>query len=206
MKRKPSKSSSLLAAALNAARFFLVVLLTYLLHTCLMPEIRILGVTPNLIIAVLGVVAVCFERVKTLWYGLIMGILLEVMLPTTPLLSLLLYPIIAALCMLIFSDKSMQQLEYERGLGKPGRNRPAWLRTPLCAAFGTTVYEIVNIAYVYLRGTDIEFSHILRGLINVLLTAALALVLMVPLRRFFGIRVARNPNRDLKPAPYRRNP
>ena len=203
MKRK--LSHPMLSAGLNAARFFLAVLLTYLLHTCLMPEFRILGVTPNLILAVLGVVAVCFERVKTLWYGLIMGILLEVMLPTTPLLSLLLYPIIAALSMLIFSDKSMQQLEYERGLGKPGRNRPAWLRTPLCAAFATAVYEIVNIAYVYLRGTNIEFSHILRGLTDVLLTSALALLLMVPLRRFFGIRAVRNPNRNLKPAPYRRN-
>ncbi len=203
MKRKPSQT--MLGAALNAARFFLVVLLTYLFHTCLMPDIRILGVTPNLILAVLGVVAVCFERIKTLWYGLIMGILLEVMLPTTPLLSLLLYPIIAALSMLIFSDKSMQQLEYERGLGKPGRNRPAWLRTPLCAAFATAVYEIVNIAYVYLRGSPIEFSHIVRGLTDILLTAVLSLALMVPLRRFFGIRAARNPNRNLRPEPYRRN-
>ena len=203
MKRKPSPT--MLGAALNAARFFLVVLLTYLFHTCLMPDIRILGVTPNLILAVLGVVAVCFERIKTLWYGLIMGILLEVMLPTTPLLSLLLYPIIAALSMLIFSDKSMQQLEYERGLGKPGRNRPAWLRTPLCAAFATAVYEIVNIAYVYLRGSPIEFSHIVRGLTDILLTAVLSLALMVPLRRFFGIRAARNPNRNLRPEPYRRN-
>ncbi len=204
MKRKPSPT--MLGAALNAARFFLVVLLTYLFHTCLMPDIRILGVTPNLILAVLGVVAVCFERIKTLWYGLIMGILLEVMLPTTPLLSLLLYPIIAALSMLIFSDKSMQQLEYERGLGKPGCNRPAWLRTPLCAAFATAVYEIVNIAYVYLRGSPIEFSHIVRGLTDILLTAVLSLALMVPLRRFFGIRAARNPNRNLRPEPYRRNP
>ncbi len=203
MKRKPSPT--MLGAALNAARFFLVVLLTYLFHTCLMPDIRILGVTPNLILAVMGVVAVCFERIKTLWYGLIMGILLEVMLPTTPLLSLLLYPIIAALSMLIFSDKSMQQLEYERGLGKPGRNRPAWLRTPLCAAFATAVYEIVNIAYVYLRGSPIEFNHIVRGLTDILLTAVLSLALMVPLRRFFGIRAARNPNRNLRPEPYRRN-
>jgi hypothetical protein len=119
--------------------------------------------------------------------------------------TMVLYPIIAALSMLIFSDKSMQQLEYERGLGKPGRNRPAWLRTPLCAAFATAVYEIVNIAYVYLRGSPIEFSHIVRGLTDILLTAVLSLALMVPLRRFFGIRAARNPNRNLRPEPYRRN-
>ncbi len=201
-KRRPPAVDALV----NALKFFGMVLLTYLFHVCVIPDIRILNVTPNLILAVLGVVCVCFEQIKTAWYGLIMGILLEVMQPTTPMMSLLLYPIIAALSMLIFSDKSMQQLEYERGLGKPGRNRPAWLRTPLCAAFATAVYEIVNIAYVYLRGSPIEFSHIVRGLTDILLTAVLSLALMVPLRRFFGIRAARNPNRNLRPEPYRRNP
>ncbi len=202
--KKRSRSRPMIRAAFNAARFFAVVLLTYLLHTCTMPHIRILNVTPSLVLAVLGVVAVCFERLKTFWYGLIMGILLEVMVPTTPLLNLIRYPVIAVLCALIFSDKSMQQLEMERGQGKPGRTRPAWLRTPLCAAFATAVYEVVSLAYVYLNGTVIEFSHILRSLTNVLLTAALALLLMAPLRWFFGIRTARSPVRDLKPSPYRR--
>lgn len=198
-------SRSVLRAALNAVRFFTVVLLTYLFHVCVMPDIKIFDVKPSLILAVLGVVTVCFERTKTIWYGLIMGILLEVMQPTTPMLNLVLYPIIAALSVLIFADKSMQRLEYERGLGKPGRNRPAIIRTPLCAAFATAVYETVNIVYVYLNGTAIVMSHILRGLTDVVFTTLLALILMFPLRKFFGIRVAPDPNRLLQqPKPYRK--
>ena len=50
---------------------------------------------------------------------------------------------IASLSMLIFSDRSMQQLEYQRGLGKPGRNKPALLRTPLCAAFATAAMSTI---------------------------------------------------------------
>ena len=144
----------LLRPLLNAVRFFAVILLTYLIHVCIMPEIRFFDVKPNLVLAVMAVVTVGFEKLKSIWYGLIMGILLEVMQPTTPMLSLLLYPIIAALSCLIFADKSMQRLEYERGLGKPGRNKPALLRTPLCAAFDAGVYEAVNIAAPSLIRTE----------------------------------------------------
>ncbi len=195
----------LLRGLINALRFFTVVLLTYLLHVCVMPELRIFDVKPNLILAVLGVVTVCLVRLKTVWYGLIMGILLEVMQPTTPMMSLLLYPIISALCVLIFSDKSMHQLELERGLGKSGRNRPALLRTPLCAAVATTVYEIVNIVYVRLNGNPVGMSHVLRALVDVSFTTLLALILMYPIRRFFGIRKAPDPNRHPQPVPYRKN-
>ena len=195
----------LLRPLLNAVRFFAVILLTYLIHVCIMPEIRFFDVKPNLVLAVMAVVTVGFERIKSIWYGLIMGILLEVMQPTTPMLSLLLYPIIAALSCLIFADKSMQRLEYERGLGKPGRNKPALLRTPLCAAFDAGVYEAVNIAYVYLNGTELELSHFMRGLTDVVFTTLLALLLMYPLRRFFGIRTAPDPSRAVQqPRPYRR--
>ena len=203
MNKKPSRP--MVRALLNALRFLAVILLTYLVHVCIMPDIRFFTVKPSLVLAVLGVVAVCFERIKTFWYGMIMGILLEVMQPAAPMLNLLVYPITAALSMLIFSDKSMKQLEYERGLGKPGRNRSPWLRTPMCAAFATAVYETVNIAYVYLNGTDIEMSHIMRGLADVVFTTLLSLVLMIPLRRFFGIRMAPDPRKLIQqPKPYRK--
>ena len=195
----------LLRAGLNALRFFALILLTYLFHVCVMPDIRFFDVKPNLILAVLGIVAVCYEKKKTFWYGAVMGILLEVMQPTTPMLSLLLYPIIASLSMLIFSDKSMKQLEYERGLGRPGRNRSPWVRTPLCAAFATAVYEVVNIAYVYLNGSAIDVTHVLRGLTDAVFTTLLALLLMAPVRRFLGIRVLKDPNRAPQPTPYRRS-
>ena len=192
-----------LTAFFNALRFFGVLLLTYLLHTCLMPEIRFFGVTPSLILAVTAVITVSFERTKTIWAGAFFGILIETMQPTIPLLSLLLYPIAAILGLLLFVDKSMQRLEYERGLGKPGRNVAFWIRIPACALVDTAVYEVINLTYLYLRGGELTASSVFRGLADIVMTAMLAAVLMVPLRRFFGIRTAPDPDRNVKPVPYR---
>ncbi|MBR4711661.1 MAG: hypothetical protein IKP10_06470 [Clostridia bacterium] len=192
-----------LGALLNVGRYALVILLTYLLHVCLMPYIRIGNVTPNLILAVTAVITVCFERTKTFWAGLIFGILLETMQPSLPLFNLLLYPVAAIIGLLFFADKSMQRLEYERSLGKPGRNVPFWIRIPLCALADTAVYEVVNLTYVYLRSGDFSLYGVSRGLLDIHLTALLAGLLMFPLRRFFGIRTAPDPSLRAGPVPYR---
>lgn len=200
--RRPRKHYTVFSAVYRFLCFLAVVLLTYLLHVTLMPSLRIGGVTPGLIFAVLGVMTVCFERLRTIWAGMIFGILLEIMQPTVPLLNLILYPVIAILGVLIFSDKSMQRLEYERGLGKPGRNMAFWLRTPLCAAVDTLVYEIVNIGYVYLREDVFDIIFIRNAVLDILATALLSLLIMFPLRRLFGVRVAPDPSTQLQPKPY----
>lgn len=194
----------LLGAAFNLARFALVILLTYLVQITLMPDLKgVLGVTPNLALAVTAVITVCFERTKTVWAGMIFGILLEVMQPTIPLFNLVLYPIAAILGMLFFADKSMQRLEYERGLGKPGRNAAFWLRIPLCALTDATVYEIVNVTYLYLRSGERSLGIFMRAFGDISLTGLLAILLMFPLRKFFGIRTAPDPSRQVRPMPYR---
>ncbi len=200
--KKVRKHYTIHSAVFRFLRFLFVVFLTYLLHVTVMPSVRIRNVSPGLIFAVLGVITVCFERTKTLWAGMIFGILLEVMQPKVPLLNLLLYPAIAILGSLIFADKSMQRLEYERGLGKPGRNMAFWLRTPLCAAVDTLVYEVVNIGYVYLREDVFTMTFVINAAIDILATALLAAAIMFPLRRFFGVRVAPDPSTQLQPKPY----
>ena len=200
--RKPRKHYTVLSAAFRFLRYLLVIFLTYLLHVCVMPSVHIFGVTPSLIFAVLGVMTVCFERLKTLWAGMIFGIIMEIMQPTVPLLNLIIYPVIAVLGSLIFADKSMQRLEYERGLGKPGRNMAYWIRTPLCAAVDALTLQIVNIGYVYLREDIFSTVFVCNAAVDILSTALLALVIMFPLRRFFGVRVAPDPSTQLQPVPY----
>ena len=65
----------------------------YLTQVCVMPYLSIGGITPNLLFAVIGVITVAYGRVQALWAGLIYGLLLEIMLPSVPYVSLAVYPI-----------------------------------------------------------------------------------------------------------------
>ncbi len=204
-KKRDRRRHPFLSAAFRHLKLLLLILLTYLVHVCVMPDVNILGASPKLIFAVTAIITVAFDRWRSAWTGMIFGILLEVMQPTRTLFNLLLYPILAIFGALVFADKSMQQLEYERGVGKPGRNASPWLRTPLCAAADTLMFEIVNIVYAYLRGGVLPAVFIWRGIGDVLLTVLLTLLLMLPIRRFFGIRPAADPGANLKPIPYGRS-
>ena len=162
----------------------------YLTQVCVMPYLSIGGVTPNLLFAVIGVITVAYGRVQALWAGLIYGLLLEIMLPSVPFVSLAVYPISSLFVSFIFSDKSLRQLQMDRALKKKKRYMPAWLRTALCAAVNVLVYEVVNVAYIYLGGTILTLNHFLRALRDVVLTGALTLLIEFPLRRLIlGKRV-----------------
>ncbi len=185
-------------------RFFLVVLLSYLVQVCLMPYVRILDVTPNLLLAVMAIIIVGKGRMRGAWVGMIYGILLEVMQPTQALFNLLLYPIAAIFGGLLFYTKTEEQLEYDRSVGKSGRNTSPWIRTPACAAAHAAVYEIVNLVFVYLRSGDLPRSFLLGAFVNLVLTVLLAVLLMRPIRAFLGIRTPVDPA-EVKPVtPYLR--
>lgn len=165
---------------------FAVIGLGYLVQVCIMPYFRIAGSTPLFTICVTAVVTVCYGRMRAFWCGAIYGILFEVMQPSHQLISLLLYPASALLCSVLFADKSMQQLEYERSLGKAGRNRNPILRTVLCAMLNMLIYEVVNLVYIYLRESLMTRSLIMTGLGNIIYTTLLTLVFVIPLRLLFG--------------------
>ena len=179
---------------------FGVTLLAYLVQSCVLsPFVHIGGITPNLLMATLAVVAVGYGQLQSLWSGAMLGILLEVMQPSRPLLNLLLYPISAFFTASVFSNKSDQQLAYERSVGKAGRDINPLARVMMCAATNTAVYEVVNIAYIYLRGADLNMGHIGRGMLNVLLSTLLSIPVLLLLRKPFGIRRVR---REQHATPY----
>ena len=188
--------SSLWQACKGQVKFFLVVLLGYLLQACVMPYLKVGGVTPSLLLAVIAIVTVGYGRLRALWVGAIYGILTETMMPTLTLLNLALYPVSAAFMSMFFADKSEKRLEYERSLGKAGRNVNPYLRTLGCAAMNVLLYEIVNVFYMYLSGAELSMTMLYDSLADVLGTTALTAVIMLPVRRFLGFRrLRREPER-----------
>ena len=188
--------SSLWQACKGQVKFFLVVLLGYLLQACVMPYLKVGGVTPSLLLAVVAIVTVGYGRLRALWVGAIYGILTETMMPTLTLLNLALYPVSAAFMSMFFADKSEKRLEYERSLGKAGRNVNPYLRTLGCAAMNVLLYEIVNVFYMYLSGAELSMTMLYDSLADVLCTTALTAVIMLPVRRFLGFRrLRREPER-----------
>lgn len=169
-------------------RFFLVILLGYLLQVCVMPYVKINSVTPSLLFAIIAIITVGYGRLRALWVGAVYGILMETMLPTLTLLNLVLYPLSAIFCSIGLADKSEKRLEYERSIGKAGRNLNPYLRTLMCAALNIFLYELVNVIYIYLGGTTLTLSHIAKALADIVLTTLLTGIIVVPVRRFLGFK------------------
>ena len=185
--------------------FALLIPLGYLLQVCFMPYIRIYGVTPSLLYANIAIVTVAYGRIQALWAGLIYGLLMEVMLPSVPYVNLALYPVSTLFCSFAFADKSLKTLEYERATSKKTRELPAWLRTVLCTALNTLIYEVVNVTYIYVGGSALLSGHIIKAVGDVLLTSVLCLILLFPLRRMILGRKTGNLVLKSAPVVFRRN-
>ena len=161
----------------------LLIPLGYLFQVCVMPYLRIGGVSPNLLYALIGIITVACGRLQALWTGLIYGLLMEIFLPSVPFVNLAVYPLSSLFVSFIFSDKSLRQLQMDRALKRKKREMPAWLRTLLCAMVNVLVYEVINVAYIYLGGTTLTVSHFIRAFLDTLFTGVLTLLIEFPLRR-----------------------
>lgn len=167
--------------------FVLLTFLGYLSEVCIMPYVKIFGVTPNLLYAVIGIVTVAYGKLRVFWVGLIYGILMQIMLPSVTMLNLALYPLTTLFCSFAFADKPLKTLEYERAVSRQRMELPPWVRTVFCAMLNTLVYETVQITYIYLGGNALTVPHFLRGIADVLLTGVLCFLLQFPVRRLiFG--------------------
>ena len=173
-------------------KYTVLLLLTfigYFSEVCVMPYVKIFGVTPNLLYAVIGIVTVAYGKLRAFWVGLIYGILMQVMLPSVTMLNLAIYPLTTLFCSFAFADKPLKTLEYERVIRQQRKELAPWLRTVLCAMLNTLVYEVVQITYIYLGGSPLTVSHFLRGFADVVLTGALCFLILFPVRRaIFGRR------------------
>lgn len=179
---------------------FLLTFLGYFAEVCIMPYVKIFGVTPNLLYVVIGIVTVAYGKLRAFWVGLVYGILMQIMLPSVTMLNLALYPLTTLFCSFAFADKPLKTLEYERAVNHRRKELPPWLRTVLCTMLNTFVYETVQITYIYLGGSPLTVNHFLRGLADVFFTGVLCFLLQYPLRRLIFGRRGR-PQPVMRPAP-----
>lgn len=169
-------------------KLFLVLLLGYLVQVCVMPYLKVGGITPNIIASCIALITVGYGRLRALWAGLFYGILLETFLASVPMMNLLTYPVSALLCSVFFADKTATRIQHEQARGKTGRNVSPLLRTVLCAAALCVCIEIVNLVYASLSGASFTMTALGRALTCILSTAALTALIMIPVRRFMGFR------------------
>ena len=169
---------------------FVMILFGYLGQVCIMPDIRIFNVSPNLLYANIAIVTVAYGKLRAFWMGVIYGLLMQIMIPSVSYLNLALYSLTTLFCSYAFADKPLKTLEYDRAMQQKRQEPPAWLRTILCAALNIFVYETVQVTYIYLGGSPLSFGHFFRALLDVFLTTLLTALLMLPLRRIiFGRKV-----------------
>ena len=171
----------------KGVKFLIITLLAYLLQATTAQYLSLWDVAPNIALAFTAVVTIAFGRKYTFVMALIVGYLLEIMLPALDYINLILYPVCAMLGALAFSDKSERKLEEERSMGKRGGNMPAHLRTILCALLSIIVFEAVNLLYTYLSGIVIDSDQLQRSIISILYTTAMAALLQFPLRWWLGV-------------------
>lgn len=167
-----------------------LILFGYLAEVCIMPYLKMGGVTPNLLYVIIAVITVAYGKLRAFWAGMIYGLLMQIMLPSVSYLNLALYTLTTLFCSFAFADKPLKTIEYERATNRRRKELPPWLRTLLCAMLNTLIFEVVNVTYIYLGGSPVTAGHIFRAFLNVVLTGMLAMVLTFPLRRLiFGRRI-----------------
>lgn len=188
-------------------RYLVLIFLTvfgYLLQVCVIPYVRIGGVSPNLLFVVIGIVTVAYGKLRAFWVGAVYGLLMQIMVPSVSYLNLGIYTISTLFCSFPFADKPLKTLEYDRAVNRTRKELPAWVRTVFCAMLNTLVYEAVNITYVYITGISLTAAHIFRGVLAVVLTGVLTLLLAFPVRRLIFGRRLNAPAMKTSPVIFRR--
>lgn len=207
-----------MSSLIKVCKAFLITILAYLLQVCVMQYFAIGGITGSVLFAALAILTVSLGMKYAFCASCIIGMLMESMLGNVPGLYIIAYPVISMICATFFADMSDRKRERRRmindirrsrhGEGKgvrrllnrlTGINRdgdlPAHLRIVLCAGLMDLILNVVLIAYMYLIGVDMSFSHAGRAVASVLYTMGLAALLMGPVRYFLGMYPRRKKRR-----------
>lgn len=212
-----------MSSVIKVLKAALITLLAYLVQVCVMQYFAIGRITGSVIFAALAILTVSLGKKYTFCASCIIGMLMESMLGNVPGLYIIAYPVIAMLCAQVFADMSDRQRERRRMMNDLRRSRrsgggsarrlwgrvtggyregdlPAHLRIVLCAGMMDLILNVVLVAYMYLIGVDLSFTHLGRALASVVYTMALAILLMGPARLFLGMyphRKKRNKGGDV---------
>ncbi len=200
----------------RALKALIVTLLAYLTQACVMKYLTFQGIHGSVVFAALSIIIVSCGKKYAFCASCLTGMMMECMLSSVPALYVIAFPVITMFAAQTFADMSDRQLERRRviiesrqvriseGKGKDhwwqhfmlryrDSDLPPAVRIPLCAALMDVLLNAVLCAYMYLIGEEITLLHLGRILISMLYTAALALILMAPLRYVLGMYRKRKP-------------
>lgn len=174
----------------------LLTLFAYLAQVSIMPYLQLSGtIGANILCANIAIITVTCGKKYVFLTASVTGVLMECMLSSVALVYLLGYPVLSMLFAQAFADMSERRREEIRMRWSADNKKHfdlekhPYLRIVLCAACLSLSLEIVLLAYNYLVGMGVDMQKILHALACTAYTAALTLVLMLPVRRFaFGIR------------------
>ncbi len=163
--------------------------LIYLIQATVMQHLTVRGVSGSVLFAYLAVIMVSCGKKSVFIASCVIGILMESMLSMVDSLYIICYPLLTMLWAQLFCDMTERQREQREMLHPDKRQEdlPAFLRIPLSAFCMCLSMQVINLGYVYLIGSPITISHISRALLQTLYTAALSLILALPVRFMLGM-------------------
>lgn len=190
-----------------------MILLFYLLQTCVMPYLKVAGVMPNLLMVIIAILTVSYGKKYAFVAGALVGIILESMASNLRLFYVLVYPSLSLVAAQAFADMSDIKREMRRISRSESQPEPAtgqksgiWkrikrinlrrtspddlnphLRIPLNALLLTASYEVLMLAYVALDGVSVGLGHFWRVFVTLFYTGIAALLMMLPTRAFLGM-------------------
>ncbi len=200
----------------RALKALIVTLLAYLVQACVMKYLTVQGIHGSVVFAALAVIIVSCGKKYAFCASCLIGMMMECMAASVPVLYVIAYPVITMFIAQSFADMSDRQLERRRVIIEgfrvrvsEGKSKEHWwqrfmlryrdsdlppvVRIPVSAALMDFLMNAVLAVYMYLIGEELTGTHLWRILISMLYTAALSLILMVPLRYMLGMYRKRKP-------------
>ena len=188
-----------------------LILLFYLLQTCIMPHLKIFGVMGNLNMVIIAILTVSFGKKYAFASGAVIGSILESMARNINSFYVIMYPTLALIYAQVFADMSDMKREFRRIKLKSEEHidhiqstvrklrmfRITFMRTSpddmnphlrilLNAVCLHGTYEVIMILYAALGGVTLSLRHFSNMLMAVTYTA-LCCVVMFPVRKFLGM-------------------
>ena len=201
----------------RAVKALIVTLLAYLVQVCVMKYLTFQGIHGSVVFAALAVIIVSCGKKYAFCASCLIGMMMECMAASVPVLYVIAYPVITMFIAQSFADMTDRQLERRQMIIEGFRVRvsegkvkehwwqrfmlryrdsdlPPIVRIPVSAALMDLLMNAVLAVYMYLIGEELTGTHLWRILISMLYTAALSLILMVPLRWILGMYRKRKPH------------
>ncbi|MCL2544853.1 MAG: rod shape-determining protein MreD [Clostridia bacterium] len=166
----------------KSLRILLLILTAYILQTVILPRFTMLGMQPDVLLAVLVWLTADGDRYLGFCTGAVMGLIMDAMVGQLPFLYLLAYPIMGYASARL-TPAIVRRLPLPKRQGKRLPLAFLYRYVPLItAAAMALLYEFALMVYRYLSGVDLTLAILGRMLQFVLYSTIAAFFARFPVR------------------------